>query len=981
MDKYLQIKAFPFNNNEFFDESPILSILSHFDHEKDEFLKVLIMKRSGILQCSLVFDDKYTSIFCEVLRSYNYIVDPDFTMHPDIHLESKTVLHRKVWLEVGTKNLSISQISNSINSPTINYMLSTGSDGVGFLIVLGHLHHNTSVNPLFSAQNALCEYYVVDPEAVDSLINADKYFSASIFTLGSEQEQLNLAMELSHVVSGWDYTVCPNTLELESIDFDSFLDDFESNSMIDRRLSKLLTTVTKDELDTLLFVYDLVAQNDSLTRNLNSLWDLDVSRYFEKVGKSICLGTSICGEYEYHLAWHKLRQGLLIVGSSGSGKGNQLFRIIEQLNKDEVPMLIFESAKQEMHHLLKNKDGEDVVSNLKTWRPTAGEFLFNPFEIPEGLTLTEYRASLVQMLRTCFRLDGPLEELFVSTLNRCFYKYQYTDSSNSSESTVQKWGLYEFIVEYSRMIKESGYSPKTKDDMRQAGLTRLRALLDSNPDVYDTNRSIQLVDLIQEKCCNLIQLNSLPTIDAKQSLATMILIALGAYMQLRFQHCGDQEKLRLVIIMDESHNLLKSVSDINGITYSFADDFANLMLTLRSVGVGFIISDQTTANIPKVITDACDSKMFMGSSKFSGIADYLDFLGADDNLLRNLYRLTKGTGVFSFSGSPHCVVFQTDNYIDEFALAEDVAICNDFMQLPEWQKAATFFECRYCPYWRDDSKCNLKSKQIARQVSSQFVFKEGNPLRWNYYNKQKEKVDFQKESHNRKLYLIVKELNKRMSCDNDYCAFIQWLRICNLHRKTYGLCLSIYLKGVKKMVDDHEFDDMSKEKGAYDDTISESEELSDMDEVEPTEATEAIFNAGSEDFSDLDDAEDTEVTENEIDPSHEDFSDLNDAELTDVIEEEDEEFKLPPSLPIPNGRDYYDPRKRSDASLQRDVESGKIDAFERSDVGGHYTFKKLSDGRTLIKDVEPADNPKGHQQTDFIVKDGRIISIGSHNDE
>ena len=97
--------------------------------------------------------------------------------------------------------------------------------------------------------------------------------------------------------------------------------------------------------------------------------------------------------------------------------------------------------------------------------------------------------------------------------------------------------------------------------------------------------------------------------------------------------------------------------------------------------------------------------------------------------------------------------------------------------------------------------------------------------------------------------------------------------------------------------------------------------------------------------------------------------------------EEDDEFKLPPSLPIPNGKDYYDPRKRSDASLQKDVESGKIDAFERSDVGGHYTFKKISDGRTLIKDVEPADNPKGHQQTDFIEKDGRIISIVSHNDE
>ena len=77
---------------------------------------------------------------------------------------------------------------------------------------------------------------------------------------------------------------------------------------------------------------------------------------------------------------------------------------------------------------------------------------------------------------------------------------------------------------------------------------------------------------------------------------------------------------------------------------------------------------------------------------------------------------------------------------------------------------------------------------------------------------------------------------------------------------------------------------------------------------------------------------------------------------------------------------YYDPRSRSDADYQKDVESGKIDAFRRSDVGGVYTYQTTSDGRTLIKDVEPADNDKGHQQTDFIVSDGYITSINSHND-
>ena len=77
---------------------------------------------------------------------------------------------------------------------------------------------------------------------------------------------------------------------------------------------------------------------------------------------------------------------------------------------------------------------------------------------------------------------------------------------------------------------------------------------------------------------------------------------------------------------------------------------------------------------------------------------------------------------------------------------------------------------------------------------------------------------------------------------------------------------------------------------------------------------------------------------------------------------------------------FFDPRSRSDEDYQKDVDSGKYDAFRRSDVGGVYTYQTTSDGATLIKDVEPADNDKGHQKTDFLVENGYITSIHSHND-
>ena len=77
---------------------------------------------------------------------------------------------------------------------------------------------------------------------------------------------------------------------------------------------------------------------------------------------------------------------------------------------------------------------------------------------------------------------------------------------------------------------------------------------------------------------------------------------------------------------------------------------------------------------------------------------------------------------------------------------------------------------------------------------------------------------------------------------------------------------------------------------------------------------------------------------------------------------------------------YYDPRSRTDEDYQRDVDKGKYEDFKRSDSGGVCTYQTTSNGATLIKDVEPADNEKGHQQTDFMIEKGYITSIHSHND-
>lgn len=75
-----------------------------------------------------------------------------------------------------------------------------------------------------------------------------------------------------------------------------------------------------------------------------------------------------------------------------------------------------------------------------------------------------------------------------------------------------------------------------------------------------------------------------------------------------------------------------------------------------------------------------------------------------------------------------------------------------------------------------------------------------------------------------------------------------------------------------------------------------------------------------------------------------------------------------------------DPLARSDADWERDVKSGKIADFKKTDSGGIQVFKKTSDGAIKVAHLEREDNDKGHRETDFIIRNGFITEIRPHND-
>lgn len=407
--------------------------------------------------------------------------------------------------------------------------------------------------------------------------------------------------------------------------------------------------------------------------------------------------------------WMPLRNlplGTAILGTPGSGKGNLLVTLAMQLAKKKIPTLIIESAKEELHHL--RKVGVDV----NTYRPVEGEFLLDPFSLPPNVTLGQYRDALLQTLRAAFRLDGPLEELFSAALDRTFAVHGFSENSKAGDPGTTPFGLNELIQTFNTELRERGYSPKTESDMRTAGLVRLNALFNQNRPIYDTVKSIPVSEFA--KGFNLFQLAFLTSVAGKQAFASMLLISLSCWLRLNLTHTAGK-RVNLVIILDEAHNLLTGCRRTTGDEWSFAADFTNLLLELRSVGVAIVIADQSAKNIPDVLYDICAQKFFLGANPGSGITDHAGEMKLDEAALSHQYLLGPGEGFYKAPEMPQSVFFSSLNLIDTLKIEEPCERRNAFLEQHPRFCIESYAECESCPA---RGKCTLAGKAAARAIAA-----------------------------------------------------------------------------------------------------------------------------------------------------------------------------------------------------------------------------------------------------------------------
>jgi hypothetical protein len=291
-----------------------------------------------------------------------------------------------------------------------------------------------------------------------------------------------------------------------------------------------------------------------------------------------------------------------LAGVPGSGKTNSMLHLATMLKRTNIPFLILEPVKREYRALAKLED----MSNLIIFSPSAHTDFplhINPFEFPQGLTLSEHIGRLVSVFEGSFPLEPPMPFILDTAIQR-IYEAKGWMANTVNDGSMPYPTLSELYARIEAEIAMTDYSDEISGNLKSALQVRIGSLLRREMgDVFDVSESTIRPEKILSNSI-LVELEDMGTGPA--NFLTLMMCTL-IRESLKIDRSKNDRPLKHVIFIEEAHNLIgpKAVET----TGEDADPklaatafIVRMLAEVRALREGIIIADQLpTAMAPEVL--------------------------------------------------------------------------------------------------------------------------------------------------------------------------------------------------------------------------------------------------------------------------------------------------------------------------------------------------------------------------------------------
>lgn len=288
---------------------------------------------------------------------------------------------------------------------------------------------------------------------------------------------------------------------------------------------------------------------------------------------------------------NSLTMHTFVTGSTGSGKSNTVYEILNQLhNIYSIPFLVVEPAKGEY----KNMFGRFADVSIYGTNPKKTALLkINPFSFPEDVHILEHLDRLVEIFNVCWPMYAAMPAILKDAIERAYVAAGWDLVLSENKSGRKFPNFADILEQIESVINESRYSADSKGDYSGALLTRVRSLTTGLNGLIFCSDDIPNEDLFDKSV--IVDLSRVGSTETKSLIMGLLVMKLNEYRMSSGKINGS---LSHITILEEAHNLLKRTSteqssESANLLGKSVELIANSIAEMRTYGEGFVIADQS----------------------------------------------------------------------------------------------------------------------------------------------------------------------------------------------------------------------------------------------------------------------------------------------------------------------------------------------------------------------------------------------------
>jgi hypothetical protein len=315
----------------------------------------------------------------------------------------------------------------------------------------------------------------------------------------------------------------------------------------------------------------------------------------------------------YSLSLDALTKHGLVTGITGSGKTTTCKKILQELQKHNIPFLIVEPAKEEyVKWAAEINETLPPEKQITVYMPGSGKSQKHNLSInPLDFVSLEKVLSHIDRVKSILNATFPMQEVLPLIMESLLFEAYKATSCIDSDITEPKhrphFSYLLKLIEKNPKFMDQGYEEKIRGNIAAAMKTRINSLcIGWKKGLFDNEHSTPWAEIFDRPV--IINLSHLG--DDNDKALTMSVLLLFLYEYRQDQHDNPEKyehkkpnntTLRHLTVIEEAHRILLKSAPTNFEQASpqgkVAEMFSNILSEIRAYGEGILIVDQVPARL------------------------------------------------------------------------------------------------------------------------------------------------------------------------------------------------------------------------------------------------------------------------------------------------------------------------------------------------------------------------------------------------